>query len=253
MIKNKRIGFASEYYTLWSVSQETTFRTVNNVHFASGTETTFTYHQNLSKDLEKAISKAKSMGVTILEVDEELRGKTRSFSSVKNLDDVYSDTQFKFGKYEALQIADCEDVKYLIWYFGETENNAAAEKVVSLDESYSFDGKDLLSAETQLIREAGRAINNGEVVLTAESNLKYDEENDFAKITVSFDLDTEALEAMAYAKYNKWGVSVNVENVLESFKVCKKTFRGCEYHVPDGMRSFKGTKFKLINGKVEII
>ncbi len=250
--KDKRIGFAGQYYTLWSVSQETVFRTVNGVHFASGTETTFTYHQNLSKDLEKAILKAESMGATILEVDEELRGKTRSFSSVVNRDDIYTDNQFKFGKYEALQISDCEDIEYLIWYFAETENKAAAEMVVKLDDSYSFDGKDLLSSETQLIREGSRAIHNGEVILTAGSNLKhYSEEHDFAKITVSFDLDTEALEALANA-YN-WGVDISLENVSDSFEVSKKVFRGFEYHVPKGMRSFKGTKFKLIDGKVEII
>lgn len=249
----KRIGFAKKYYTLWDVSEETVYRTVNDVHFASGTKTTFTYYQNLSTDLEKTISKAKSMGVTILDVDEGLRGKTRSFSSVKNRDDIYTDEQFKFGKYEALQITDCEDVKYLVWYFGETESKVVAERIVSLDDSYSFDGKSLLSRKEQLIAEARNAINNGKVVLTAESNFQYSEERDYASMRVSFEWDTEALETIANESHNKWGVLIHIDNVSENFTLCKKSFRGHDYYVPKGMRSFKGAEFRLMNGKMELI
>lgn len=249
----KRIGFASKFYTLWDVTEETVYRTVNDVHFASGTKTTFTYYQNLSTDLDKAISKAKSMGVTILEVDEDLRGKTRSFSSVKNRDDIYTDEQFKFGKYEALQIEDCKDVKYLVWYFGETDSKVVAKQIVRLDDSYSFDGKSLLSRKDQLIKEALHDINNGKVVLTAVSNFQYAESRDYASIHVNFDTETEALETLANSSYNKWGVLVRVENVSENFTLCKKSFRGNDYYVPKGMRSFKKTEFRLVNGKMELI
>jgi hypothetical protein len=249
----KRIGFANKYYTLWDVSEETMYRTVNDVHFASGTKTTFTYYQNLSTDLEKAISKAKSMGVTILEVDEDLRGKTRSFSSVKNRDDIYNDNQFKFGRYEALQISDCEDVDYLIWYFGETDSKVVAEQIVRLDDSYSFDGKSLLSRKDQLIKEAEYAINNGEVILTAVSNFQYSEERDYASIRVIFDTETEALETLENSGYCEWGFIVHVENVSDNFTLCKKSFRGHDYYVPKGMRSFKKTEFRLVNGKIKLI
>ena len=249
----KRIGFANKYYTLWNVSEETVYRTVNDVHFASGTKTTFTYYQNLSTDLEKAISKAKSMGVTILEVDEDLRGKTRSFSSVKNRDDIYTDEQFKFGRYEALQIADCEDVDYLVWYFGETDSKVAAEHIVSLDDSYSFDGEELLSRKQQLYNEAENAVKTGEVVLTALSNFGYSEKRDLASLTVSFDSDTEALEILANASCNRWGMLIHIHDVSEYLTLCKKSYRGHDYYVPQGMRSFKGTKFRLVNGRLEMI
>ena len=249
----KRIGFANKYYTLWDVSEETMYRTVNDVHFASGTKTTFTYYQNLSTDLEKAISKAKSMGVTILEVDEDLRGKTRSFSSVKNRDDIYNDNQFKFGRYEALQIVDCEDVDYLVWYFGETDSKVAAEQVVSLDDSYVFDGSELLTKKKMITRKAYESLLNGEVILTAESNFQYSEELDCASIRVSFDTETEALETLASCSENQWGVLVHVDNVSENFTLCKKSFRGHDYYVPKGIRSFKGAEFRLMNGKMELI
>lgn len=249
----KRIGFAKQYYTLWDIAEETVYRTVNDVHFAAGIKTTFTYYQNLSTDLEKAISKAKSMGVTILEVDEDLRGKTRSFSSVKNRNDIYNDNQFKFGRYEALQIEDCKDVEHLVWYFGETDSKVAAKQIVRLDDSYSFDGKSLLSRKDQLIKEALHAINNGKIVLTAISNFKYSEEYDDASITVNFDTETEALETLANLNDNKWGVTVYVENVSENFTLCKKSYRGYDYYVPKGMRSFKGTEFRLVDGKIKII
>ena len=249
----KRIGFANKYYTLWDVSEETVYRTVNDVHFASGTKITFTYYQNLSTDLDKAISKAKSMGVTILEVDEGLRGKTRSFSSVKNRNDIYNDNQFKFGRYEALQISDCEDVDYLVWYFGETDSKVAAEHVVSLDDSYIFDGKSLLSRKEQLMKNAEYDINNGKVVLTAVSNFQYSEARDYASISVSFDTETEALETLKNSGRCEWGFIVHIENVSENFTLCKKSFRGHEYYVPKGMRSFKKKEFRLVNGKMELI
>lgn len=249
----KRIGFAKQYYTLWNVTEETMYKTVNDKHFAVGTKTTFTYYQNLSTDLEKAISKAKSMGVTILEVDEGLRGKTRSFSSVKNRDDIYNDNQFKFGRYEALQIEDCEDVKYLVWYFGETDSKVAAKQIVRLDDSYSFDGKSLLSRKDQLIKEALHAINNGEVILTALSNFSYSESRDYASIKVTFELDTEALEALATAPHNIYGLLINIFDVSDSLELCRKSYRGYDYYVPKGMRSFKGVQFRMVDGKIEII
>lgn len=249
----KRIGFASKYYTLWDVSEETIYRTVNDVTFASGTKTTFTYYQNLSQDLEKAVSKAKSMGVTILDVDEDLRGKTRSFSSIKKRNDVYSDEQFKYGKYEALQIRECNDVEYLVWYYNNSDSKVAAEQVVSLDDSYSFNGKELLTRRGQLYYEAENAVKTGEVVLTAVSNFGYSEKRDLASLRVSFDSDTEGLEILANASCNRWGMLIHIHDVSEYLTLCKKSYRGHDYYVPQGMRSFKGAQFRLVNGKVEMI
>lgn len=72
----KTIGFAGTFYTLWDVE-------VERVDVALGAwydKVTCTYHKNLSKNLDEAIAKAGTDNV-----DENLRGKRRSFSYDKPL------------------------------------------------------------------------------------------------------------------------------------------------------------------------
>ena len=72
----KTIGFAGTFYTLWDVK-------VERVNVALGAwydKVTCTYYQNLSKNLQDAISKAGTDNL-----DESLRGKRKSFEYKKPL------------------------------------------------------------------------------------------------------------------------------------------------------------------------
>ena len=129
-----KIGKATKYYTLWDVTSElqyTTNQRGENLPFYN--KVSFIYLQNLSLDLEKAVAKAKSKGVTELEPDEELFGRNRSWSRKEYIQKVYEPYQFRFGKYESTDIRDCEDSDYLRWYFRETSNEFASKRVIELE------------------------------------------------------------------------------------------------------------------------
>jgi hypothetical protein len=72
----KTIGFAGMYYTLWSVETEKVYISVGAWYY----KTAYTYYQNLSKDLDQAKEKAKNLGIKEFSIDENLRGKKKSFS-----------------------------------------------------------------------------------------------------------------------------------------------------------------------------
>ncbi len=70
----KVIGFAGKYYTLWEVTSSTT-------DFCNGKHCiikSYTYLQNISFDKEKVFAMYPN-----IEIDEELRGRTKSFKSYK--------------------------------------------------------------------------------------------------------------------------------------------------------------------------
>lgn len=247
-----KIGFANKYYTLWDVTTEPVYSEANGQHFQTGTKTNFYYQQNLSISMKKAQAKAQKMGCKDLTPDDSLRGKSRTFSTYKANEDIFTEDQFKFGRHQALQIIDCKDVGYLVWYFGETNSQVAAEHIVSLDPSYKYVDGELLSKKDQLLREGRKAIESGEVLLTASSNFQYSEEHDHASLRVSFDPETEALETLAAMPYNKWGVTIQLHDVSEQFMLCKRSYQGNDYYVPEGKRSFKGTQFRLVDGKIQI-
>ena len=41
-------------------------------------------------------------------------------------------------------------------------------------------------------------------------------------------------------------------DVSEQFMLCKRSYQGNDYYVPEGKRSFKGTQFRLVDGKIQI-
>lgn len=133
-----KIGFATEFFTLWDVSSEVMYTTnMRGEHHASYEKVSYYYMQNLSKDEASAIKKAKERGCTILEVDNELFGRNNSFSKeIKLSSELRSDINpfFTYGKYTSQAILECTDIKYLAWYFGETSNRYA--KQILLDNNY---------------------------------------------------------------------------------------------------------------------
>ena len=51
------IGFVNKFYTLWSIDTQPVYTTdVNGKHWLTGYNTNYTYHKNISFDLEKAKS-----------------------------------------------------------------------------------------------------------------------------------------------------------------------------------------------------
>lgn len=111
-IKTKRtmkhiIGFATEFYTLWShevVDQYSSNDTVNGVPpMVIGQRIYYTYHKNISTNLDKVIQKYPE-----LRIDEDLKGKSRSFwKSVKVMPET---GLMSFGMFAGWKIENMTDV-----------------------------------------------------------------------------------------------------------------------------------------------
>jgi hypothetical protein len=113
----KVIGFAEQYYTLWNV--EKTIVEMNR--FQTKEKTHFLYIQNLSKDFDKAKAKVNEP----FELDLDLKGDKREFYTEGEPQGVIPNDVFKNGKYRFEKIADCIDIKYVLWYYSETNNECA--------------------------------------------------------------------------------------------------------------------------------
>ena len=102
----KVIGFANKFYTLWDVTEDT--RPLGNGR--SYVITHFCFIKNISFDKETAIAKYPEAPI-----DENLRGKTASWDSQKEVWDNV-DT-FRFGKYQYRKIEEVNDLNYTAWYW----------------------------------------------------------------------------------------------------------------------------------------
>lgn len=105
------IGFANKFYTLWEISEET--KPLGNGH--SCVVTHYNYIKNISFDKETAL--AKYPNATF---DENLRGKTWSWNSEKEVWDNVD--VFRFGKYKYEKI-DNTDLNYLSWYWDQIDGD----------------------------------------------------------------------------------------------------------------------------------
>lgn len=105
------IGFTNKFYTLWKISEET--KPLGNGH--NYIVTHYNYIKNISFDKETAIAKYPD---AIL--DENLRGKTASWETKKEVWDNV-DT-FRFGKYKYEKI-DNMDLNYLSWYWDQIDGD----------------------------------------------------------------------------------------------------------------------------------
>jgi hypothetical protein len=140
-----QIGFSTKYFTLWNVINETQYSGDRGQYAYNVTK--FQYIQNLSLNEEKAKEKAKGFGVKDLSVNDDLYGKSgKSWEKRERIVKTYEPFQFRFGKYEDEDIRKSDDVDYLKWYFGETDNMIAAERMVELDDSWSIVDGELLTA-----------------------------------------------------------------------------------------------------------
>ena len=111
---SQAIGFANKYYTLWSIDTEPVYTTdAYGKHWLTGHNTRYTYHKNISFDLDKAKSLYPG-----LEVREDLRGITQSWFNEwdSNKEDLCPQIM-KFGKHLGEDINELinTDFQYLLW------------------------------------------------------------------------------------------------------------------------------------------
>jgi hypothetical protein len=213
-MSNLRIGFASVFFTLWEVTTETLYATTaNGDHYPSGTKTNFLFYQNLSKDLATAQSKAAAAGATNLSPDEELHGRTSSWSYFKKSPEV-------LAMEEAGRVAMQAKVDALI---------AAQEKA----EAVAAAKMDAFLATF----EAGREFE------TVSNFRVYEDEK--VSIAIIFDAENEFEETIQ--KRNAWGFNLFVP-VNASDLACKD-YRGCIYFTLPGWRSMKNRPAKIVDGE----
>jgi uncharacterized protein (DUF3820 family) len=165
------IGFANKFFTLWSIDTEPVYTTdAYGKHWLTGYNTRYTYHKNISFDLEKA----KALYPT-LEVQEDLRGKTNSWTT-ENKEDLCPQIM-KFGKYYGKDINELleQDFQYLVWICenkGYSSNGKYAKNLPKVQEHF----KAIEDASNKLINNRNNAfeaiLNAGSFEFVAERNLK---------------------------------------------------------------------------------
>ena len=108
------IGFGGTYYTLWGVSYENQYWTDSyGKHWHTGTKEIFTYHKNISKNLEKVATKYPG-----IQIDMDLTGKKSFWRFL--FENQYPEGYFYSGKHEGEKVADLlrtkEGRNYCKWY-----------------------------------------------------------------------------------------------------------------------------------------
>jgi len=109
------IGFANKFYTLWSITEET--KPLGNGR--SYMITHYMFIKNISFEKEVAMKKYPNIPVV-----ENLRGKTASWYTTKEVWDNV-DT-FRFGKYKYDKIETVNDLAYIAWYWNQIDGEHKA-------------------------------------------------------------------------------------------------------------------------------
>ena len=223
------IGFANKFYTLWSIDRQPIYTTdCNGTHWLTGYNTHFTYHKNISFDLEKA----KTLHPN-LEVQEDLRGKTSSWTS-ENREDLCPQIM-KFGKYIGFDINDLleKDFQYLVWICenkGYTSNGEYANNLPKVQEHF----KAIEDASNKLINDRNDAfksiLNAGCFEFVAESNLRIN-------------------DGFAYIVFNKGDFWITFKFEQGTFSLNR--YNGFAYGLP--IVNGKAKKIKGKNIKLELI
>ena len=240
-----RIGFTNKYFTLWDVSSSTNYGTdANGKHYPMSITTSYTYYQNLSMDEGKAIEKAKIKGVTELDVDSDLRGVHRSWERTKQIEYDYEDYQFRFGKYDKEDIRKCPDSDYIKWYYGETKNEIAMNRLVELDDNYVVFEGELLTQEqneNRLLRGSriSQMKKDGFIDVFVERNIDYDGMINISGIEFIF----EERNACYYAGFEYYIPKINGKGKRIKNKVCRFY---TEPVVINGWDMWKVTKVDII-------
>lgn len=228
------IGFSKQYYTLWSITEEAQYSTnMRGEHYHSHIRVTFTYIQNLSKDINLAVEKAKLRGCVNLEPDLELYGRNSGFyKDIKTSCEIPDKLhfEFNFGKYFGQDIRFNRDENYLIWFYNQTENRYAK---VNLEKNFGYikDGDDLYSpSEYKKILEnrgVSRKFEDFINLIKSSSSL--------ANIIIDFDKNLNAGGYYSYNLEQYYGVPRDIS--IKFLDIKEMYFRGFNYSLPviDGL------------------
>lgn len=160
------IGFASQYYTLWSYRTETTYvADVYGKHWPSQNYTYYTFHKNISKDLDKVKELYPDVSI-----DEGLRGQQRSFS-VKGKTDLTPEL-IKFGKYNGYTISEIAemDFNYLLWLRDNVYGNDVRELINQLPQITEYNEKIRLEEEDKINKIINSFLKAGEYTVSFQYN-----------------------------------------------------------------------------------
>ncbi len=213
-----QIGFANKFYTLWDVTSEKRYATdLNGRHYVSGINTTYTYYQNLSTDLDKAKEKAINKGCKSLDLNTELRGKRNSFESYKKTEEQ--------KEIEALEREAKEKNQR------ELENQKALEQAKRQAKYQAFISEFL----------------NGRGFTTCSNFSLYDYDRTEVTIKMVFEPKNEYEKDVAERK--PYGVEIVVPVNPED--LIRREYKGYEYFVLKGFRSMKNKEAFIINNELK--
>jgi hypothetical protein len=187
--KEKAIGFANKFYTLWSINTEPVYTTDSNgKHWLTGHNTRYTYHKNISFDLEKA----KELYPT-LSVSEDLRGKTNSWVSADKKEDLCPHIM-KFGKYYGRDVNELIEVdfQYLLWVLenrGYSSNGKYIQDLPAVQKHFqdiedAFNEK--VARRTSIFQSL---LNVGSYEFVADKNLRVNSVDGIAYINIEIEED----------------------------------------------------------------
>jgi len=195
----KKIGFANLYYTLWDVWNETMYKVDHNGKaWPTHINTHFDYIKNISIDLDKVKAKYPD-----LEINEELKGQSRSF--IKNREEDLSPELLKFGKYSGYTVQEVseKDFDYILWLIKNCYSVATVEICKEIPKVMEY-LKNIEDAENKAIIDREEAfaemLRVGIYEFTADRNLRMYE--DFAYITVDGITFKFNAGAFSYNEYN---------------------------------------------------
>lgn len=161
------IGFATEYYTLWDVIIEPIYRTdAYGKHWHVSDKYTYNYIKNVSKDIEKV-----ERQYSEVPIDEELRGKTQSWSSEKRLPNPAPHI-LDFGKYNGQSIYEIvkTDIPYCLWLLENAHSFELRHIIEELPELIEYKRK-LAEEREAYLSTIPRIKESGIVELTFTSNV----------------------------------------------------------------------------------
>jgi len=191
------IGFATKFYTLWSIDTQPVYTTDSHgKHWLTRYDTKFFYNKNISTSIDKVKSLYPD-----LEVMEDLRGKTESWVS-RSVEDLCPQI-LKFGKYIGRDINEIieEDFQYIIWLCdnrGYSSNGKYAMSTPQVQAHFKSIDDDI----NKLISDRNNAfeafLQNGYVDILMDKNLRVYDDNAYTNVelfegmfvTIKFDIGT---------------------------------------------------------------
>lgn len=234
----KVIGFGGKYWTAWYITERTrTYQIGNcikNEHY-----TFCEYVQNLSYDLETAKQKWDNA-----EVDETLKGHTRTFERNHWVEVEVDTTQFSFGKYRYTPIAECDDLDYMVWMY-----NTITDKIDPLTEDEIATTENLYNRIVEINHDKYRFHEPNDLFFKKEWRLSTDEkwQHEAMLIDIREKLKNhEPVEFQVLTNPDEEGC-VNFYGFYFYFKeVAARNYQGLDYYLPVVNGKAKRVKNKTI-------